>query len=66
MDFSVWNHIVPAKGSVLLAEPFMPDPNFSHAVILLCENNAEGAYGFILNKPTDAFLSDSLPGFEGW
>jgi putative transcriptional regulator len=64
MDISVWNHKLPQKGDVLVAEPFMADPNFEHAVILLCENNDEGAYGFVLNKPTDCFLNDSLPEFE--
>lgn len=64
MDFSVWNHKLPQKGDVLVAEPFMSDPNFRHAVILLCENNENGAYGFVLNKPSDCFLNESLPEFE--
>ncbi len=64
MDISVWNHKLPKKGDVLVAEPFMTDTNFEHAVILLCENNDEGAYGFVLNKPSDCFLCDSLPEFE--
>ena len=64
MDISVWNNILPQKGDVLVAEPFMTDPNFEHAVILLCENNEDGAYGFVLNKPSDCFLCDSLPEFE--
>jgi putative transcriptional regulator len=64
MDISLWNNKLPQKGDVLVAEPFTTDLNFDHAVILLCENNEDGAFGFILNKPSDCFLNDSLPEFE--
>ncbi len=50
----------PAKGDLLISEPFLPDPNFERSVILLCEHNAEGSLGFVLNKPTDLKLQDAL------
>ena len=50
-----------APGQILIAEPFLADPNFARAVILLCEHGAEGSVGFILNKPTDLTLGDLLP-----
>ncbi len=38
-------------GKILLASPNMTDGRFRQAVILLCQHNAEGAMGIILNKP---------------
>ena len=42
----------PGKGDLLISEPFLPDPNFERTVVLLCEHNDEGAFGFVLNKPS--------------
>jgi putative transcriptional regulator len=39
------------KGILLLAEPFMADPGFKRAAVLLSDYGKEGAVGFILNKP---------------
>jgi putative transcriptional regulator len=41
----------PVKGSILLSEPFLRDPNFARSVVLLTEHNDDGSIGFILNKP---------------
>lgn len=41
----------PNRGSLLLSEPFLRDPNFSRTVVLLTEHNDEGSIGFILNRP---------------
>ena len=40
----------PDKGTLLIANPFLKDPNFSRTVIFLCENVKEGTFGFVLNK----------------
>lgn len=48
-------------GRVLIAEPLLADPNFSRAVILLCEHNEEGSVGFVLNRQTQLTLGDLLP-----
>ena len=37
----------------LIAMPAMLDPVFGGTVIYLCEHNASGALGVIINKPTD-------------
>lgn len=37
----------------LIAMPSMTDPVFGGTVIYLCEHNAQGALGLIINKPTD-------------
>lgn len=38
-------------GKLLIAMPTMPDPRFSHSVVLLCAHSDEGAMGVIINKP---------------
>lgn len=50
----------PSKGSLLIAKPFLGDPNFERGVILLCEYNTQGSFGFVLNQVTDLFLGDVL------
>jgi putative transcriptional regulator len=53
MDFFKYrNKIKPEKGRLLISEPFLPDPNFERTVVLLCEHNEEGSFGFVLNKPS--------------
>ena len=47
----------PAKGKLLISEPFLPDINFNRRVVLLCEHNEEGSFGLILNSPLDIRLS---------
>jgi putative transcriptional regulator len=53
--------ISAAAGRLLISEPFMMDPNFKRAVILLTEYSDEGAMGFILNHPSEFLLGDILP-----
>lgn len=48
------------KGSLLIAKPFLGDPNFERGVILMCEHEAPGSFGFVLNQVTDLFLGDVL------
>ncbi len=45
------------KGSLLIAAPSLVDPNFARTVILMAEHNAEGALGFVLNRPASIKLS---------
>jgi putative transcriptional regulator len=33
--------------------PQLQDPNFARTVILLCEHAADGAFGLVLNRPTE-------------
>ena len=37
----------------LISMPNMTDPNFSGSVIYVCEHNATGAMGIVINKPTN-------------
>ena len=51
------------NGQVLLAEPFMLDPYFRRAVVLLCEHHEEGSIGFILNKSIDMTVNELVSEF---
>jgi len=61
------NHVDPAKGRILIAEPFLPGSYFNRAIILLVAHSDKGAVGFILNKqieyPINEVLGD-FPNFE--
>ncbi len=50
-------------GNILLAEPFMLDPNFKRSAVLLCEHNEEGSIGFIMNKKLDMRVDELLADF---
>ena len=52
----------PAKGKLLIAEPFMGDPNFERSVVLLCENNEKGSFGLVLNQTSELTLKDVVDG----
>lgn len=61
MDFFKYrNRIPPEKGRLLISEPFLPDPNFVRTVVLLCEHNEEGSFGFVLNRLADVRASEIL------
>ena len=47
----------PGPGSLLIAPPAMTDSRFSKSVLLLTHNNASGAFGLCLNKPTKHNMS---------
>lgn len=42
----------------LIAMPSMQDPVFGGTVIYVCEHNADGALGVIINKPTDMTVNE--------
>jgi len=39
--------------ALLVSMPQMQDPNFARSVVLLCDYAPEGAFGLVLNRPTD-------------
>ena len=47
--------------SVLLASPKMLGGFFEGSVIFILENNADGSFGFVLNRPAKTQLSDLMP-----
>ena len=46
------NNVEPqyGKGSFLIANPVLPDTNFSRTVILLCNHDDQGSFGLVVNK----------------
>ncbi|MBU6343168.1 MAG: YqgE/AlgH family protein, partial [Bacteroidetes bacterium] len=53
-------------GQALLAEPFMLDPYFKRAVVLLCEHHDQGSVGFVLNKSIDMKVNDLMQDFPAF
>mgnify|MGYP000001018237 FL=1 len=45
-------------GQLLIASPNLNDPNFIRTVTLICENNAMGSLGLIINKPAQSTIED--------
>ena len=49
------------KGSVLLSEPYLNDPNFIRSVVLIIESGENGHFGLVLNQQIlEGKLSDFL------
>jgi putative transcriptional regulator len=46
------------RGHLLIAPPHLVDPNFARSVVLLIQHDREGAFGVILNRPTDRTIRD--------
>jgi len=51
----------PGKGVLLVANPFLKDPNFLRTVVLMCNHDAEGSFGLSLTKQLPLTLTDVLP-----
>ena len=43
----------PFRSALLLSMPQLLDPNFNRTVVLLCEYTHEGAFGLVINRPTE-------------
>ena len=48
------------SNQLLIAMPGMADPNFNSTVTLVCEHNAEGALGIVINRPMNMNLGGLL------
>jgi putative transcriptional regulator len=44
----------------LIAMPALDDPNFSRTVTYICEHNADGAMGIVINRPLELHLDEVL------
>jgi putative transcriptional regulator len=58
--FKYRTKISPAKGRLLVSEPYLNDPNFERTIILMCEHNDEGSFGFVVNKPSQAKIGEVM------
>jgi len=55
------NVVKPKKGSLLISEPFMLDPNFKRSVVLLVEDIEDEIIGYIINHRSEMTLKDLIP-----
>ncbi|MGB8192427.1 MAG: YqgE/AlgH family protein [Chitinophagaceae bacterium] len=51
-------------GILLIADPFLKDPNFMRTVVFLCEHQEEGSFGFVLNRNYDYSLNELVSGLD--
>ena len=51
----------PAAGVLLIADPFLKDPNFMRTVVLLTEHREDGTIGFVLNRKYENTFDELLP-----
>jgi putative transcriptional regulator len=51
-------------GILLIADPFLKDPNFMRTVVFLCEHQEEGSFGFVLNRSYEYTLNELVTGLE--
>jgi len=56
--------VTPGPGILLIADPFLKDPNFMRTVVFLCEHQDEGSFGFVLNRNYDYTLDELVNGLD--
>lgn len=52
--------IEPGPGILLIAEPFLKDPNFMRTVVFLCDHQDEGSFGFVINRAYNHTLDELM------
>ncbi|HNK42570.1 MAG TPA: YqgE/AlgH family protein, partial [Flavobacteriales bacterium] len=68
LDLDPDNALAPARGRLLVSGPYLTDPYFHRTVVLLCEHDKEGSFGFVLNRSLDvdvANIMENMPSLEG-
>jgi putative transcriptional regulator len=53
-----------ARGQLLVAGPALLDPNFWRTVVLVVEHTEEGAFGLVLNRPSETSVAEAVPQLE--
>ena len=56
--------LIVEQGSFLASAPELLDPNFMHTVVLMCGHTQQGAYGLILNRPSEIAVREALEAHE--
>ena len=52
------------KGDLLIADPFLKDPNFMRTVVLLCDHQIEGTIGFVINRKYNKTVGELISHLE--
>jgi putative transcriptional regulator len=52
------------KGQLLIAGPRLVDPNFWRTVVLVVDHSDEGAFGLVLNRPSETSVGEAVPELE--
>lgn len=50
IDLAFKNTKSPEIGKILISDPFLDEDYFRRSVILLCDHNEDGTFGFVLNN----------------
>jgi len=61
--FDAENKLPPAKGRILISEPFLQDNYFKRSIVLLTEHSETGTVGFVLNKPLNIYINEIMSDF---
>lgn len=59
-DIAKLNKLAPSRGKFLISEPFMDDNFFKRSVVLLCEHNEDGSFGFVMNNILSVGIGELL------
>jgi len=72
LDFNIFDtslpKLKPAKGRILIADPFLKGPYFGRSIVFITEYGEQGAVGFVLNKTSNLYpdeVIDDLLSFKG-
>ncbi|MBK7381831.1 MAG: YqgE/AlgH family protein [Flavobacteriales bacterium] len=60
LDLDPNNKLDPGPGRLLVSGPYLADPYFRRTVVLLCEHNDEGSFGFVLNRKMELGINDLM------
>ncbi|MEG1563000.1 MAG: YqgE/AlgH family protein [Bacteroides sp.] len=58
------NNVLPARGKILISEPFLCDATFGRSVVFLVDHTDEGSMGLIINKELPLLLNDIIKEFK--
>jgi putative transcriptional regulator len=56
---------VSHAGRLLVATPLIADPTFERTVVLLVAHGPDGAFGVVLNRPSDTAVEEVAPAWSG-
>ena len=52
-------------GNILIADPFLKDPNFMRSVVFICEHEDAGSFGFVMNRRHKKKIGELLTDLDG-